>query len=147
MPGSRLIDFRSFRYRGERAPSALSARKPLVSSSAAIAAATSSPGVSAGEGRRTLNPEVAGSIPAGATACRRGVIRRAYGPVTAVIRVRILASASPGGEADRVLVGIHSDGVDAWINHVGIPIEVGSPLVRSAGSFSRCWAQQGLQPT
>ena len=38
-------------------------------------------------------------------------------------------------------------GVDAWINHVGIPIEVGSPLVRSAGSFPRCWAQQGLQPT
>ena len=38
-------------------------------------------------------------------------------------------------------------GVDAWRGHVGIPIEVGSPLVRSAGSFRRCWAQQGLQPT
>jgi len=37
--------------------------------------------------------------------------------------------------------------VDAWRGHVGIPIEVGSPLVRSVGSFRRCWAQQGLQPT
>jgi hypothetical protein len=37
--------------------------------------------------------------------------------------------------------------VDAWRSHVGIPIEGGSPLVRSAGSFQRCWAQQGLQPT
>ena len=41
----------------------------------ARAAATASPGVSAGEGRRTLNPEVAGSIPAGATAGRLTVVR------------------------------------------------------------------------
>ena len=86
------------RYRGERPPSVLSVRKSVANSPAAIAAATSSPGVSAGEGRRTLNPEVAGSIPAGAT-CRRGVIRRAYGPVTAVIRVQIPASAWMRGVA------------------------------------------------
>ena len=40
-----------------------------------------------------------------------------------------------------------SDGVDAWTNHMGILIEVGSPSVRSSGSLPRCWAQQGLQPT
>lgn len=67
MPGSRLLGFRSFRYKGERTPFALSARKSSANGPAAIAAAMPSPGVPAGEGRRTLNPEVAGSIPAGAT--------------------------------------------------------------------------------
>jgi hypothetical protein len=56
-------------------------------------------------------------------------------------------SAYPGGEADRVLVGTRSDGVDAWTNHVGILIEVGSPSVRSSGSLRRGWAQQGLHLT
>ena len=98
MRGSRLIGFRSFRYRSERTPSTLSVRKSLANIPAAIAAATPSPGVSAGEGRRTLNPEVAGSIPAGAT-CRRGVTRRAYGPIPIVIRVRIPASAWMRGVA------------------------------------------------
>jgi hypothetical protein len=43
-----------------------------------------------------------------------------------VIWVQIPASAYPGGEADRVFVGTHSDDVDAWRGHVGILIEVGT---------------------
>ncbi|ERJ05375.1 hypothetical protein HLRTI_002606 [Halorhabdus tiamatea SARL4B] len=88
----------------EQALYALSERKSLANIPVALSAATPSPGVSVGvlpsgarqgsgggfwpppgEGRRTLNPEVAGSISAGATAVPRGDTHRGRHSTGAII--------------------------------------------------------------